>query len=123
MTKEPYVGVSDVIPWVDANDYQTSQATESHQLRGARPCRRGREPAYVVRGGTPSAVVPSSESMGCVEYVGDVSFQRFDEAELARLQAFPEHFKWVIETKTQTREIIGNAVPPCLARHVVGELL
>jgi len=120
--REPYVGLSDVVDWVSPDDYQTSQPCESHQLRGERGCRRGREPAYTVRGGTPSGVVDATEPMGDVEYFGDVDGERLDESEIARLQSFPEWFEWTPDTVREQRMVIGNAVPPRLAESI-GEVL
>lgn len=123
MTEEQsWVGLSDVVSWVDPDDFQTSQPSESGQLRGKWSCRRGREPAYCVRGDLPSAIIPSQEPMGDVEYINDVQHQRLSESEIARVQTFPDSFDWTPDTVSETRQLIGNAVPPRLAEAVAGGL-
>jgi DNA (cytosine-5)-methyltransferase 1 len=43
-------------------------------------------------------------------------------AEQAAAQTFPRHYMWP-ESKTMTKEMIGNAVPPLLAETVIASLL
>jgi len=119
--REPYVTVADVLDHVEPSDYQTSQPSEGHQVRGDRPTRRCDEPAYTVRTSRPSAIVPTDEPMGAVDSITDLAYERLSVRDLARLQAV-EGYDWPTDTTSKTRTLLGNAVPPELASSVASAL-
>lgn len=116
---KPWRGVAEVVD-VRGFDFQTSQHSEAHQLRGDRPLRSVEEPAYTIRGGTPHALV-SGLTFTDDAVFSDVNGRRFDEDELLVLQSFRE-YEVVGGTKKTMRQQIGNAVPPRLAEHIAEEL-
>ncbi len=65
----------------------------------------------------PSYTVTASGGGGTHGYHYERSRSRLTNRERARLQSFPDWFKF-IGTYTQQREIIGNAVPPILGKAV-----
>lgn len=119
---KPYVGLSDVLFYVRDEAYQTCQPCEPLQLRGKRPFRRCDEPAYVVRGSTPPAIIDPSYEPEEGNGIDDADGYRLCEYELQRLQTFPCYFTFEGDTKRSLRQQIGNAVPPRLAEAIAHAL-
>lgn len=53
-------------------------------------------------------------SMGQGRYIHPAEHRTLTPHEAARLQTFPDWFKWPITTRTKLARMIGNAVPPLL---------
>lgn len=100
-------------------DRQTSQYNETRQLRKNLNIRSVSEPAYTLRGGTPSALVNYSDLPE--DSITDLNSRRLNVDELKKLQTFDRDFEFDCN-KTSATRLIGNSVPPRLQKHIAVEV-
>lgn len=119
--KEAKVPVSDV---VDKNGFthQTSQYNEPRQLKEKVSLRTLDEPAYTLRGSTPSARINKSDLP--TDSITNIDSDRFGITDIKNIQGFPSWFKFDRDlNRTTIYEQVGNSVPSKLQRKVTREVI
>lgn len=126
--KQPIVAASSIIDWESEHEWDlVANRVEATRNRVANGRKRFGEVFLDAAYGSEKGGRSIHKPLGTVTTVNKHSIVMGDKirplsiAELAKAQSFPSTYKWP-KQRTQTKTMIGNAVPPLMASGVLSKL-